>query len=112
MGKMIKLTTIEEFDSAVANDHHIFLLKHSATCPISQAAYEEYEKFVGEHDGIEAYYLVVQEARPLSNHIAEKYEIKHESPQAILLEGNQAVWNTSHWNITEKSLSEICQETK
>ena len=109
---MIKLNTIGEFERAISTDQPMFLLKHSATCPISQAAYEEYEKFAGEQNEIAAFYLIVQEARPLSNHIAENYEIKHESPQAILFSGNQPVWNTSHWNITEKVLHEIWQEKK
>lgn len=104
MGAMILLNTIEEFEQAVANNHGCFILKHSSTCPISQSAFQEYEKFVQEHDKIPAYYLIVQQARPLSNYIEEKYQIKHESPQAILFKDDKAVWDASHWNITESSL--------
>ena len=109
MVNMIKLDTIEKFDQVVANDEVVFVLKHSTTCPISQAAYGEYEKFVGEHSEIPAYFLTVQDARPLSNHIAEKYQIKHESPQAILFSNRDVAWHASHWKITEKSLDESLQ---
>ena len=44
------------------------------------------------------------------NHIAEKYQIKHESPQAILFSQNNVVWNASHWKITNKSLIETLEE--
>ncbi|MBB6445741.1 bacillithiol system redox-active protein YtxJ [Bacillus benzoevorans] len=103
---MILLNTVEEFEQAVTNHDSCFLLKHSSTCPISRAAFQEYEKFVQEHDEIPAYYLIVQESRPLSNYIAEKYQIKHESPQAILLKESGSVWNASHWKITESTLTE------
>jgi bacillithiol system protein YtxJ len=36
----------------------------------------------------------------LSQMIAEKTRIKHESPQIILLEKGKVKWNASHWNIT------------
>jgi bacillithiol system protein YtxJ len=103
---MIKLSSIEEFDQAVVNDEKIFVLKHSTTCPISAAAYTAYEKFVEQHQEIPAYFLTVQDARPLSNYIAEKYEIKHESPQAILFSKNDVAWHASHWKITNKLLTE------
>ena len=106
------IATIEEFEE-LFNKHDEFLfMKNSLTCPISQAAYEEYETFTKEHQEVPAYFLTVQDARPLSNHIAEKYEIKHESPQAILFSANQPVWNASHWKITAKSLAETLQLNK
>jgi bacillithiol system protein YtxJ len=87
-----------------------FLLKHSLTCPISHAAYQEYEKYAKENENVSAYYLAVQEARPLSNEIAEKFEIKHESPQAILIKNGDAIWNASHWKITNRSLTNAISE--
>lgn len=101
---MIRLNEIEAFDKALEAEKEFFLLKHSSTCPISQAAHEEYESYSSENEKVPAYYLVVQDDRPLSNHIAEKFEIKHESPQAILFRNGQPVWNASHWKITEKAL--------
>ncbi|WP_394235591.1 bacillithiol system redox-active protein YtxJ [Niallia oryzisoli] len=109
---MIKLNSIEEFDQALEKEQALFVLKHSITCPISQAAYDEYESFTKEQQGFPTYYLTVQESRPLSNYIADKFEIRHESPQAILFTENEAVWHTSHRNITTKSLTDSLQQTK
>lgn len=99
-----KIETTEQFEELLNKESRFFLLKHSLTCPISQAAYQEYEKFAEEHQDISAYFLAVQEARPLSNAIAEKFQIKHESPQAILFSDGKAGWNASHWKITSRSL--------
>lgn len=108
---MKKLSTVEEFDQLAEEHDHFLVLKHSSTCPISHAAYEEYENFTKENTNIPSYFLVVQESRPLSNYIADKYGIKHKSPQAFLFSNKDVVWNKSHWNITKKSLTEAV-ETK
>jgi bacillithiol system protein YtxJ len=101
---MEKLETAEQFDEVAKTKKRFLLIKHSLTCPISQAAFREYEKFVSNHPEVDTYYLYVQEARPLSNYIAETFGVKHESPQALLFENGAVVWHTSHWNITYDSL--------
>lgn len=106
-----KIDTLEQLEELLQKEEKFFLLKHSLTCPISHAAYQEYEKYTKENQTIPAYYLAVQEARPLSNEIAEKFEIKHESPQALLFSKGQAIWNASHWKITKKSLTVAVNES-
>ena len=48
---------------------------------------------------VPAYYLYVQDARDVSNRVAEQYSIRHESPQVLYIKDGMVVWNTSHWNI-------------
>lgn len=109
---MKKIDSIEEFDQTVEAGKPLIILKHSLTCPVSHAAYEEYEKFVSDDKNVESVYLAVQEARPLSNHIAEKFHIKHESPQAILFKNGDVVWHASHWKITYDSLTKALEENQ
>ncbi|HWO96337.1 MAG TPA: bacillithiol system redox-active protein YtxJ [Bacillus sp. (in: firmicutes)] len=103
---MEKITRIEQFDKILQQENHFLFLKHSITCPISKAGYDEFAKFADEHTDIASYFLHVQEARELSNYIAEKFGIKHESPQAFVIKGQEVVWHASHWNITSKAMSE------
>ncbi|MFT4414961.1 bacillithiol system redox-active protein YtxJ [Fredinandcohnia humi] len=103
MGKH-KIEKIEEFSDILQSNKKFILIKHSLTCPISKAAFDEYEQFVSENEDIPTFYLYVQEARPLSNYIAETFSIKHESPQALLFEDGKVTWDTSHRNITKESL--------
>lgn len=102
---LTKIETVEQFDELLGKEEEFFLLKHSLTCPISHAAYQEYEKFSESNENIPAYFLAVQDSRSLSNEIAEKCQIKHESPQVILFSNGQPKWNASHWKITKKSLA-------
>ena len=47
----------------------------------------------------------VIEERQLSQSIAERTNIRHESPQAIVLFKGSPVWNDSHFYITEENLN-------
>ena len=102
----VKVNTIEEFNEVQNNNDTFLFFKNSTTCPISQAAYEEFENFVADQNAVPCFYLHVQEARDVSNFIAEKYNVKHESPQALFIKGGEVVWNASHWKITYSSLQE------
>jgi bacillithiol system protein YtxJ len=105
-----KIDTLEQFEDLLKQEDKFLFLKHSLTCPISQAAYQEYEKYAESNQSVPAYYLAVQDSRPLSSEIAEKFNIKHESPQALLIKDASAVWNASHWKITNRSLTTAISE--
>jgi bacillithiol system protein YtxJ len=78
----------KSFDAPVA------LFKHSLTCPISASAYHEIARADAEIN-----LIIVQRARALSNEVAEKTGIRHESPQAIILKDGAAIYHASHYNI-------------
>ena len=100
-----KIKTEEEFNQLVGEGTFLFF-KHSLTCPISAQAFQNYQQFVKGNPEVKTAYLAVQEAKPLSNYVAETYGIRHESPQAIVFTDGQPVWNESHSRITKSSLSE------
>lgn len=100
---MKKIESIEELDRI---QHTQFILfKHSITCDISAMAYEVFEQYM-KNCPIPAYYLYVQDARIVSNEIASRYGIKHESPQVLLVKNKEVVWHTSHWKIKLETLKE------
>lgn len=94
----------EEFKRITEQEGAFVFFKHSTTCPISQAAFHEFDAFANQHEDVPAYYLQVQEARPLSNFIAETYGVKHESPQVFIIQNGEVKWHTSHSQITEAAI--------
>jgi bacillithiol system protein YtxJ len=104
---MQKIETVQQFEQLAETKPRFFFMKHSLTCPISSNAFTDYQAFLNNNREEEGFYLAVQESRELSNHIAEKYGIKHESPQAFLFIEGKPGWNASHWHITEKELSKL-----
>ncbi len=85
---------------ARANGRPTVIFKHSLTCPISAAAYDQMSRFEGEVALIE-----VQVARELSKEIEEKLGVPHESPQVIVLNKGQVAWNASHFKITADAVT-------
>ncbi len=102
---LTKIETEEQLSELLQKDTFL-LFKHSLTCPVSAEAFREYQKFTEEHPKLDTAFLAVQEARPLSNFVAESFDIKHQSPQAIYFKEGKPTWNDSHWRINMDSLSE------
>ncbi|CDQ18327.1 bacillithiol system protein YtxJ [Halobacillus karajensis] len=100
------IKTKEEFVQVLEQYGEFFLLKHSLTCPISGLAQEQYQRFMKETD-VPCFSLYVQEARELSNHIADFTGIRHESPQVLQFKEGEAVWHDSHSAITSEKLNQL-----
>lgn len=77
----------------------VFLFKHSSTCSISSEVFREVAEL-----NAEVNLVVVQTARHISNAIAERTGIRHQSPQAIVIKGGRPVYHASHFDITAEEL--------
>ncbi len=84
----------------------VLIYKHSPLCGISFRAREEVERYVSGMDAVPVYIVDVIRQRPLSRYIAEQLQIRHESPQAILLHLGMPVWHDSHSRVTAQILAE------
>jgi bacillithiol system protein YtxJ len=85
----------------------VVIFKHSLTCPISSAAFDQMEAFEGPVSLVE-----VQKARQLSNEIERRLGVPHESPQVIVVRNGQVVWNASHFRITSEAVSKAVREAR
>jgi bacillithiol system protein YtxJ len=84
-----------------------FIFKHSTRCPISFAAYDEYSSYLEAPSEQTDHHLVkVVESRSVSNEIQSDLNVRHQSPQAILVKNGKAIWNSSHSDITITALEE------
>jgi bacillithiol system protein YtxJ len=101
-----RIQSLQELDEALerSKQQPVWIFKHSLTCPISSQAWNEFRSFAeGQPDGV--YILIeVQNARPISNAVAERTGVRHQSPQAILLRNAAVVWHASHYSIETKAL--------
>jgi bacillithiol system protein YtxJ len=77
----------------------VVLFKHSITCPISTDACNQMAIVDGDVN-----IVIVQTARPISNAIAERTNIQHQSPQMIVLRNGKPIFNASHYDITADKL--------
>jgi bacillithiol system protein YtxJ len=105
----IKVTDIKAFEEMAerSKERPVVIFKHSLTCPISAAAYDQMAEFAGEVALVE-----VQRARELSAEIENRLGVDHQSPQVIVLRNGQVVWNASHYKITAGAVAEAVRESE
>jgi bacillithiol system protein YtxJ len=105
-----EITDTNELDElfAESGEQLVVLFKHSLTCPISHAAYEEMSMMKETPISL----IIVQDARAVSNEIARRTGVRHESPQTIILRDGKSVWNASHYDITKSSVIRALEDLK
>jgi bacillithiol system protein YtxJ len=91
---------------------HVVLFKHSTRCSISSMALSRLERSWSESEvGQATPYLVDLVAhRDISNNIAHKTGVMHESPQVIILKDGKPVYNASHMGIQYSAIKEKLKE--
>jgi bacillithiol system protein YtxJ len=97
------LETPERLESLVEESRvrPVIIFKHSPTCGTSAQAFDELESFLQDVDGGADVQLVdVLASRPLSQAIAARFGVRHESPQVLLLVDGRVRWHASHWRVT------------
>jgi bacillithiol system protein YtxJ len=91
--------------------HPVLIFKHSTRCSISSTALNRIRQ-AGHGDlGADTvvYVLDLLAHRDISNMIASRYGIWHESPQAILLLHGKPVFNASHLSIIPSEIRQAAQ---
>jgi len=83
------------------------IFKHSTSCGISSIVLRSFEKqYQDVEEKVDFYFLNIQQNRALSNEIAVRFGIRHESPQLLVIRNKTAVFNTSHSSISYASLEQ------
>ena len=96
---MQNLDTSGDLDAALDAPTAV-LLKYSTTCPISANARRELSAFEQRHPDQTVYGVDVHRAREVSQALADRLGVQHESPQAFILRGGEPVWTATHWSIS------------
>ena len=82
----------------------VVVFKHSTQCSQSAAAYEEFQTFMAENPDTPCVTVLVIENRGLSDELEERFGIRHESPQAIVVSNGSPIWHASHGGVTARAL--------
>lgn len=107
------LISIDQLDTLSFDSQRkpVMYFKHSTRCSISTAAMSRIER---QAEAIEAVcqpvYLDLLTYRPISNALAERYQIQHESPQVLLIAEGKLLWHGSHIEIQPAEILNACKE--
>lgn len=111
MNRILRLTSENEIEQLTTLSHErpALIFKHSTACPTSSRSYRLYRDYVEsappDADVLFAEIYVI-ENRSVSNAVAERFGVRHESPQALLISNGESTWHASHWEITEEAMDE------
>jgi bacillithiol system protein YtxJ len=95
------LTDLGQFNEIIdlSTEKPVLIFKHSTRCSISRMVLKQFENEFDLQDKVIPYYLDLLEFRNVSNEIAIRFRVTHQSPQIILVKDGKAVYNASHESI-------------
>jgi bacillithiol system protein YtxJ len=97
--KWIPLTDLGQLNeiSLLSDEKPVVIFKHSTRCSISRMALKQFEKEYDLSDNeVTTYFLDLIAFRDISNEIASRFGVVHQSPQLLLIKGGKSVYDVSH----------------
>jgi len=81
------------------------IFKHSTRCSVSSLVKNRLERSEAPEE-IDFYYLNLIKFRDLSNQIATKFDVHHESPQVLLIKNGECIYAEDHSAIAMDEIKE------
>ncbi len=104
----IPLTSVDQLIEIEQNSckRPQIIFKHSTTCGISSMVLRSFRStYFLEENQADLYFLDLQRYREVSNEVANKFQVYHQSPQLLIIKSGIAVAHESHGGITSLNLS-------
>ena len=97
----IPLTDLGQLNEIItlSNEKPLVIFKHSTRCIVSRTALKQFENEYDLDDQVDAYFLDLLEHRDISNEIASRFGVYHQSPQLLLIKNGKSVYDVSHSDI-------------
>jgi bacillithiol system protein YtxJ len=104
----IPLVSLEEINTIkeISKTQSVLIFKHATRCGISRMIIKQFESlFNEENKQLKVYYLDLLSFREISSKLSEDFQVRHESPQLLVIKNGISVYNASHYEITKVNLS-------
>lgn|SRR5690606_953439 len=106
----IDLNAMEQLDAIVekSKTKPQFIFKHSTRCGVSRMVISQFKRDyqLSENDA-DLYYLDLLVYRAISNAIAERFQVMHQSPQLVVVKNGTVVAHESHSGINTIELGKF-----
>ncbi len=107
----IELNSIDQLDEIEKSSEEktVAILKHSTRCGVSRMVLRMFESDydLDENEPVDLYFLDLITYREISNEIASRFRVHHESPQLIVMKNREVVHHSSHQGISANKLKEL-----
>lgn len=88
----------------ISNEKPVVIFKHSTRCSVSRMALRHFENEFDLDGKVTPYFLDLLNHRAISNEIASKFEVEHQSPQLLLISKGKCIYDASHNAIEVESI--------
>ena len=104
----IELTDLGQLNEIMDLSHEqpVVIFKHSTRCSISRMALKQFENEFDLEGSVTPYFLDLINHRDISNEIATRFEVYHQSPQLLLIKEGKSIYDASHSDIDAVVLKE------
>jgi bacillithiol system protein YtxJ len=108
---LIELRSLADLDHFLEpSTRPVLIYKHSLTCGTSAMALEEVRDLLaGPPIDASVGLVLVQSARAVSDAVAARFGVRHESPQILLVQDGRVVWHASHYRVTSEAITAALQ---
>jgi bacillithiol system protein YtxJ len=106
----IPLRSTEDLEQVIHLSHEKpqVIFKHSTRCNISSVAKNRLERAGGTNE-LPFHYLDLISYRSLSNAVADRFAVEHESPQILLIKNGKCIYTESHMGIDMEDIKDQAQ---
>lgn len=83
----------------------VLIFKHSTRCGISRVVLNRFESvFETNNNDVVCYYLDLLNYREVSNEVAARFQVIHQSPQLLVIKNGACVAQGSHYEVLEMDI--------
>ena len=97
----IDLTDLGQLNQIIQDsaEKPVVVFKHSTRCSVSRMALKQFENEFNLMDEVDTYFLDLISYRDVSNEIASRFQVVHQSPQLVLIKDGKSIYDASHSDI-------------
>jgi len=105
--KWVSLVDLGQLNEIIlsSSEKPVLIFKHSTRCSVSRMALKQFENEFDLDPKVTPYFLDLLEYRAISNAIAERFKVQHQSPQLLLIKNGVSVYDVSHSAIDAAALA-------
>ncbi len=108
-GKLTASSELSEIEEASYSKPQL-IYKHSTRCANSYFALKDLQNIPeSTFENINGYLVDVTGQRTLSGEVSRYFNIRHESPQVIIVKDGEVIWTASHGNVRTESILDVIE---
>lgn len=101
-----------EYITEKSSQQPVLIYKHSTRCSVSSLVCSRLEHaWEADPMDIQGYFLDLISHREVSNAVEDQFQVRHQSPQILIIDGGKCFFHCSHLRISHRAIKEALSQT-